>query len=466
LEDSAGPVGWNLTQFIGGGAAPGDYNANGAVDAADYVVWRNGGPLQNEVEGVTPGQVTQEDYDAWRAQFGGGGASDPVSAVEHLDFANHPMAAVGQLGLLLKPQAGNVGEYADQNRPVNVVLTQTYPFGAAAAGRTYTFTGHSFYQLAASNNLEILHNDAPNGPVESPTQTYFQMEFLNDSGAVLGDPIRLDLPKNRLFDDPPELAWEMHSLMGTAPAGTTRIRVTAAALDMVASCTSVCPAGQDVYLDTFSLRDSSVPGLERLINGSLDSPGAPANWTLEKTPEDNVQFSTADYARHDGRVGMWLRAFAGGDAKIVQTVPGTPGGNYRFGAWSKWETGYSGADPLSNTQTFLQMEFLNAANAVIGTPAMLDLRTTQINDGEWKEFFLSAVAPAGTANVRVSAGATGMMNSGINPQSAMFDDFSLELAGAGTGNLLAAAVPEPSAVLLAVIAWMGLVLRRNVHVAM
>jgi hypothetical protein len=51
---------------------PGDYNDNGSVDAADYVVWRNGGPLQNEVPGVTPGEVTGEDYTAWRARFGNG----------------------------------------------------------------------------------------------------------------------------------------------------------------------------------------------------------------------------------------------------------------------------------------------------------------------------------------------------------------------------------------------------------
>jgi hypothetical protein len=49
---------------------PGDYNDNGSVDAADYVLWRNGGPLQNEVPGVTPGEVTAEDYAAWRARVG------------------------------------------------------------------------------------------------------------------------------------------------------------------------------------------------------------------------------------------------------------------------------------------------------------------------------------------------------------------------------------------------------------
>jgi hypothetical protein len=46
----------------------GDYNGNGSVDAADYVLWRNGGPLQNE--GDNPGTVNQADYDFWRSRFG------------------------------------------------------------------------------------------------------------------------------------------------------------------------------------------------------------------------------------------------------------------------------------------------------------------------------------------------------------------------------------------------------------
>ena len=53
---------------------PGDYNNNSVVDAADYVLWRNHSgtafQLQNEVAGTTPGQVTVEDYNAWRARFG------------------------------------------------------------------------------------------------------------------------------------------------------------------------------------------------------------------------------------------------------------------------------------------------------------------------------------------------------------------------------------------------------------
>ena len=45
----------------------GDYNNNGTVDAADYVLWRNGGPLQNEVD--TPGTVNAADYTEWRGSL-------------------------------------------------------------------------------------------------------------------------------------------------------------------------------------------------------------------------------------------------------------------------------------------------------------------------------------------------------------------------------------------------------------
>jgi hypothetical protein len=51
-----------------------DYNSNGVVDAADYVIWRknlgNNFQLANEVANVTPGMVTQEDFIEWKARFG------------------------------------------------------------------------------------------------------------------------------------------------------------------------------------------------------------------------------------------------------------------------------------------------------------------------------------------------------------------------------------------------------------
>jgi hypothetical protein len=71
----------------------GDYNNNGVVDAADYVLWRKGGPLQNESD--TPGTVNGADYTYWQSRFGAtsgsgsslGGASVPEPTTWFLGFA-------------------------------------------------------------------------------------------------------------------------------------------------------------------------------------------------------------------------------------------------------------------------------------------------------------------------------------------------------------------------------------------
>jgi hypothetical protein len=75
---------------------PGDYNDDDKVDAADYVLWRNGGPLQNDATaGVQPA-----DYDVWKANFGktpGSGSS--VGAVPEPSALFLMLAA----GLLVGP---------------------------------------------------------------------------------------------------------------------------------------------------------------------------------------------------------------------------------------------------------------------------------------------------------------------------------------------------------------------------
>jgi hypothetical protein len=75
---SPGTVGTALAGVLG------DYNNNGIVDAADYVLWRNGGPLANE--GDMPGTVNGADYTFWRTRFGGttgnGAAQEPKNVPE------------------------------------------------------------------------------------------------------------------------------------------------------------------------------------------------------------------------------------------------------------------------------------------------------------------------------------------------------------------------------------------------
>jgi hypothetical protein len=78
----------------------GDYNGNGTVDAADYVLWRKGGPLQNEI--ATPGIVTQEDYDSWRTRFGstsGSGAGIGMNAGQVPEPASAALVLAAMLTL-------------------------------------------------------------------------------------------------------------------------------------------------------------------------------------------------------------------------------------------------------------------------------------------------------------------------------------------------------------------------------
>ena len=83
LTDNARPrlvvLSGNVAATVG---LSGDYNSNGIVDAADYVVWRDS--LDQSVtlpNDTTPGTVTQGDYDVWRANFGAvGGGGGPLGS--------------------------------------------------------------------------------------------------------------------------------------------------------------------------------------------------------------------------------------------------------------------------------------------------------------------------------------------------------------------------------------------------
>jgi hypothetical protein len=451
LEQGASPDKWTLTQTVN---AQGDYDADGSVNASDYVLWRKGATLLNQV--ATPTATTPEDYTEWRARLGS--ASVTGSVTEQVDSANQPAIAPGELGLYVKPFAGNEGSFQDQNRTANVTLSQTRDYASTLpAGRTWTMTGWVYLQAASSPVLNTLYSDSPSGAIASPSKAYMEMAFLNASGAVLGTQT-VDL-----HNDTPD-TWNQHTLSTVAPAGTTQVRVTAAANKLLASCTSSCPAGQDIYFDNFSLL-TPPSSTEQLQNPNLNTPGPPANWTIQKTPEDNLQFSTNPTFccntpnNPSSVVGMWLRAFSGGDAKILQTVSGAAGTNYTFSGWSKWEANYSGADPATSTQTFLTLEFLDSSSNLIGSALTADLKGgldhdiftpdagQQQPDETWRQFSIAGTSPAGTAFVRVSAGATGMVFDGPGPkQSALFDDFALVVPGSGTGNLLkGGSVPEPSA---------------------
>jgi hypothetical protein len=90
LDTFYGP---NAVHLAVGPALPGDYNANGVVDAGDYIVWRHtsgqaGAGLAADGTGsvgVRDGIVDQLDYDFWRSHFGttlgSGSAAETASSI-------------------------------------------------------------------------------------------------------------------------------------------------------------------------------------------------------------------------------------------------------------------------------------------------------------------------------------------------------------------------------------------------
>jgi T5SS/PEP-CTERM-associated repeat protein len=94
LPPLSGSLTWNTTALytsgvlaVAGAGLVGDYNSNGSVDAADYIVWRktlgqSGSGLPADGDG--DGMIDPGDYDVWRTNFGrtaGGGAALTVALV-------------------------------------------------------------------------------------------------------------------------------------------------------------------------------------------------------------------------------------------------------------------------------------------------------------------------------------------------------------------------------------------------
>jgi hypothetical protein len=87
-----------LAGATGQAAVPGDYNGNGTVDAADYVVWRDhrglmSGATPAQGDGTGDGMVNDADLSFWQARFGTTGSAS-AAAVE-------PLAAVPEPSSLL-----------------------------------------------------------------------------------------------------------------------------------------------------------------------------------------------------------------------------------------------------------------------------------------------------------------------------------------------------------------------------
>jgi hypothetical protein len=85
----------------------GDYNADGAVDAADYVLWRNA--LSQSIapfagaDGSGNGLVDQADHDVWRANFGKSGPTAAATTLE-VEPASHEGGTAATAAFLVAPE--------------------------------------------------------------------------------------------------------------------------------------------------------------------------------------------------------------------------------------------------------------------------------------------------------------------------------------------------------------------------
>ncbi len=160
----------------------------------------------------------------------------------------------------------------------------------------------------------------------------------------------------------------------------------------------------------------------------------------------------------DEDFGLFVKGFQGTtaagdmDVDMTQVVGGiTPGTTYFMRGWAGAGAGYSGLIAGSRTQSLFAMDFLTAGDALISS-AVLDLRAAGLGNNPpqpfgYRQYSLSAVAPANTAKIRVRVSVVdAFANSG--DQAFVVDDFSLS-------------VPEPASFGLISLGGIALAARRR-----
>ncbi len=151
----------------------------------------------------------------------------------------------GTIGAFLHPWA-NGGLVGDPN---DAILSQTVN---GVAGGSYTFSVWSRFEGNYSGGVDTLLPTSPNGAVTSPTDTTMELAFLDMNQAVIGTPVTLDMRVDREMQSggtANDGDWYQHSITATAPAGTTKVRVTASMLQGVFND----DPQQSAFFDDFSL---------------------------------------------------------------------------------------------------------------------------------------------------------------------------------------------------------------------
>lgn len=141
-----------LSESLTSAAAPGDYNGNGSVDAADFTFWRDrlnqaiALPNQNPLA-TTPNLVDQEDYDFWKANFGATGGAGPETTFRIGSIVFDTTAGSGSLAAATVPE------------PASAALLVVAAAGVFAIPRRRG----SLYQKVADMQMERTNESAKRG---------------------------------------------------------------------------------------------------------------------------------------------------------------------------------------------------------------------------------------------------------------------------------------------------------------
>ena len=248
------------------GPYDGDYNNSGvtslpcqptgcgAVDAADYTVWRDhlgqAFPLPNRYRAIT-GNVSQSDYTAWKNNFG---KPLPLSMAEPGNFEH--LLLEGEWHMWFQPYNSSRTQNAEAIASNFAHLTQTV---AGTPGLLYTMKGSALFEAHFAGgrtnlNLAGSSDTPPDDGLPSPTDSFLALDFLDATNAVLLGSVEIELMAAGQLNN---TMWKEHTLSAVAPAGTTSVRVRASMINGVIN-PDVNP--QSFFVDQFSLTAAAGSG--------------------------------------------------------------------------------------------------------------------------------------------------------------------------------------------------------------
>lgn len=194
-------------------------------------------PGTHEVDLAT-GWTLQE----FRTTTGPGDTATFASFANHTPNPNAPGA---------DPDTSRVGAWYKNfsGTPTNTANANLYQDVPGTPGVQYVMTGWArFEQFFAGGLNQVPSIDPITGEfVLSPsiTKMVFALDFLGAGDSVINSVVR------DLHDDDGQInnnQWVQHTVLGTAPAGTLKVRVRSSAIDMLATFGS-----QSAFADDFSL---------------------------------------------------------------------------------------------------------------------------------------------------------------------------------------------------------------------